>query len=212
MLACRGVVCSRLNYFVLSSLIELTLLEMNLSMNKKNISLHTTITFIFISMLLSIFPSHTMADDDVALDAGTRRYLDRLYEDKINREADAIERKQKQKAQEWSDERDKERAKEKIDNERAEEHRKEVAQEKRRQTPGYIFFAILPLLSALLFGVSVKFNEGIKLGWMLGLGILLLPLFFSWVTLKKGYDNSIKITSFTHLLISYGASYFGGSF
>ena len=100
----------------------------------------------------------------------------------------------------------------KLDKERAEENElmekkeKEIRDQKEnslKTNPWYNFFTYLPLLSALLFGISIKFNEGMKIGWKLGMGILFFPIIFSWFTLQKGYDNTVRFTSFTHLIILY---------
>lgn len=49
-------------------------------------------------------------------------------------------------------------------------------------------------------------DEKQKVGFLLGVGIFIMPYIFSWVTLKKGYSNTAKVVSFVWmgiLLISF---------
>lgn len=51
-----------------------------------------------------------------------------------------------------------------------------------------------------------------RVGWLLGLGIFLLPLIFAWFTLRRGQTTRARVISFAWLvitLIAYGTAQHG---
>jgi hypothetical protein len=45
-------------------------------------------------------------------------------------------------------------------------------------------------------------TEQKKVGFLLGVGILLFPLIFAWFTLRQGYSTFARVVSFVWLILS----------